>query len=131
MLKITYTETGFNLEYLADSLEQLVMRRVILAMRLGESVLVEPSTASFLLRVDLPSLNLLEAEAVGNDSEKIELCVADEDYIEVTLQGTWIASNSHMAEGLFVTTMSDRTELYLFKCWEQTQAGAYELKKAD
>ena len=127
MLKITYTETGFNLEHLADSLEQLVMRRVILAMRVGESVLVEPSTASFLLRVDLPSLKLLEAEAIDNDSEKIELSVADRDYIEVTLYGTWIASNSHMAEGVFVTAMSDRTELYLLKCWEQTQTGAYEL----
>lgn len=131
MLKITYTETGFNLEHLAGSLEQLVMRRVILAMRVGESVLVEPSRASFLLRVDLPSLNLLEAEALRYDSEKIELSVADEDYIEVTLQGTWIASNSHMAEGVFVTNMSDRTELYLFKCWEQTQTGAYELKEVD
>ena len=103
------------------------MRRVILAMRVCESVLVEPSTASFLLRVDLPSLKLLEAEAIDNDTEKIELCVADRDYIEVTLYGTWIASNSHMAEGVFVTAMSDRTELYLLKCWEQTQTGAYEL----
>ncbi len=131
MLKITYTETGFNLEHLTDSLEQLVMRRVILAMRVGQSVLVEPSKASFLLPADLPLLNVLHTEALRYDSEKIELSVADEDYIEVTLQGTWIASNSHAAEGLFFTAMSDRTELYLFKCWQQAQTGASLLKEVD
>lgn len=122
MLKITYTETGFNLEHLADSLEQLVVRRIILAMRVGQSVLVEPSKASFLLPADLPLLNLLHVEALRYDREKIELSVADENYIEVTLQGTWIAANSHTAEGLFLTTMSERTELYLFKCWEQAKS---------
>lgn len=122
MLKITYTETGFNLEHLADSLEQLVVRRIILAMRVGQSVLVEPSKASFLLPADLPLLNLLHAEALRYDREKIELSVADENYIEVTLQGTWIAANSHTAEGLFLTAMSERTELYLFKCWEQAKS---------
>jgi hypothetical protein len=131
MLKITYTETGFNLELLADSLEQLVVRRVILAMRVGQSVLVEPSKASFLLPADLPLVNVLHAEALRYDREKIELSVADEDYIEVTLQGTWIASNSHTAEGLFLTAMSDRTELYLFKCWEQAQADASLIKELD
>lgn len=122
MLKITYTETGFNLEHLADSLEQLVVRRIVLAMRVGQSVLVEPSKASFLLPADLPLLNLLHVEALRYDREKIELSVADENYIEVTLQGTWIAANSHTAEGLFLTAMSERTELYLFKCWEQAKS---------
>jgi len=49
MLKLTYTETGFNLERLAQSPEQLVALRVVLAMRVGQSISVEPSTAAFLL----------------------------------------------------------------------------------
>jgi hypothetical protein len=61
MLKLTYTETGFRLERLAQSLEEWVQGRVILALRVGQSLLVEPSTASFLLPVDLPGLPLLEA----------------------------------------------------------------------
>ncbi len=44
---------------------------------------------------------------------------------------TWIASNSHTAEGLFFTAMSQRRELYLFKCWEQAQTGASLLKEVD
>lgn len=131
MLKFTYTETGFNLERLAHSIEELVARRVIVAMRVGVGVVIEPTTASFLLPADLPDLHFLEAEARRDDSEAISLCVADSEYVEVTLRGTWIAADSECAEGVFVTDLCDRAEFYILKCWQEAQSEVSVLKEAD
>jgi hypothetical protein len=124
MLKLTYTETGFNLERLAQSPEQLVALRVVLAMRVGQSICVEPSTAAFLLPANLPALSLLETEARKDDTGTIALCVADAEYVEVTLRGTWISDQSEEADGVFVTVLSDRAELLVFKLWLETQDAA-------
>ena len=123
MLKLTYTETGFNLERLAQSPEQLVALRVVLAMRVGQSISVEPSTAAFLLPANLPALSLLESEARRDDTESIDLCVADADFVEVTLRGTWIGE-SEGAQGVFATVLSDRAERLLLALWLETQAAA-------
>lgn len=119
MLKFTYTESGFHLERLSHSLEELVSRRVILAMRVGKSILVEPSTAAFLLPADLPGLHCLETQA--RRDEAIALCAADAEYVEVSLQGTWISDDRESGEGVFVTAMSDRAEFLLVKLWQQAQ----------
>lgn len=124
MLKLTYTETGFNLERLAQSPEQLVALRVMLAMRVGQSICVEPSTAAFLLPANLPAISLLETEARKDGSDTIALCVADAEYVEVTLRGTWISDNSEGADGVFVTVLSDRAEFLVLKLWLETQAAA-------
>ncbi len=121
MLKLTYTETGFNLERLAQSPEQLVALRVVLAMRVGQSISVEPSTAAFLLPANLPALSLLESEARTEGSDTIALCVADAEYVEVTLRGTWISGLSEGADGVFMTVLSDRAEFLVFKLWLETQ----------
>ncbi|WP_293124221.1 alr0857 family protein [Microcoleus sp. bin38.metabat.b11b12b14.051] len=123
MLKLTYTETGFNLERLAQSPEQLVALRVVLAMRVGQSISVEPSTAAFLLPANLPALSLLESEARRDDTDSIDLCVADADFVEVTLRGTWIGE-SEGAQGVFATVLSDRAERLLLALWLETQAAA-------
>ena len=124
MLKLTYTETGFNLERLAQSPEQLVALRVVLAMRVGQSISVEPSTAAFLLPANLSALSLLESEARRDECEAIALCVADADFVEVTLCGTWISDASEGADGVFATVLGDRAELLLLKLWLETQAAA-------
>ncbi|MEM9926593.1 MAG: alr0857 family protein, partial [Cyanobacteria bacterium P01_D01_bin.50] len=59
MLKLTYTENSFYLELLTQSVEEWIQARVILTLRVGQSLCVEPSTASFLLPVDLPGLGQL------------------------------------------------------------------------
>lgn len=120
MLKLTYTETGFNLERLAQSPEQLVALRVVLAMRVGQSISVEPSTVAFLLPANLPALSLLQSEARADGSETIALCVADAEYVEVTLRGTWI-SLSEGVDGVFMTVLGDRAEFLVFKLWLETQ----------
>lgn len=121
MLKLTYTENGFNLERLAQSLQDWVTARVILSLRAGWHICVEPSTASFLLPADLPGIERLEIEARREDSEIISLSACDAEYVEVSLRGTWVSAGTEKNEGVFVVTMSDRTEFFLFKLWQEAQ----------
>lgn len=131
MLKCTYTQTGFNLERLAFSAEELVARRAIVAMRAGHSIAIAPTTASFLLPADLPGLKYLEAEARQDKSESVAVCVADSEYVEISLRGTWISESSESAEGVFVAAISDRAELYILKCWDEAQSQLSIVKEVD
>lgn len=119
MLKLTYTDNGFYLERLTQPLEDWVTARVMLALRAGTSLVVEPSTASFLLPADLPQLRHLERHKEGE--EAIALCLCDAEFIEVSLQGTWMSSHTDGAEGVFVTSMSYTVEFFLLKLWEESQ----------
>src|SRR5919202_2517253 len=119
MLKLTYTENGFYLERLAQPIEDWVGARVILALRAGTSLCVEPSTASFLLPANLPQLRHLERQQEGEDAIALSLC--DAEYVEVSLQGSWMTSNTDGAGGVFVTSMSYVVEFFLIKLWEESQ----------
>ncbi len=121
MLKLTYTESSFYLECLTLSLEEWVAQRVILALRVGQSLCIEPSTASFLLPVDLPGVEMLKAEVKRDDREIIALSACDAEYMEVTLRGSWLLDSSKDAVGVFFTTMSDRAEFFLHKLWQEAQ----------
>lgn len=120
MLKLTYTEESFNLECLTHSLEEWVVQRVILSLRIGQNVHIQPSNASFLLPVNLPGIEALKA-GVNRDGEIIALCACDAEFLEVTLYGSWLSNSSEDAVGVFVTTMSDRTEFFLHKLWQESQ----------
>ncbi|HYX18897.1 MAG TPA: hypothetical protein VE944_31915 [Nostoc sp.] len=124
MLKLTYTESSFYLECLTLSLEEWVAQRVILALRVGQSLCIEPSTASFLLPVDLPGVEVLKAEVKRNEGEIIALSACDAEYMEVILRGSWLLDSSKDAVGVFFTTMSDRAEFFLHKLWQESQACA-------
>src|ERR671933_1718289 len=119
MLKLTYTENGFYLEHLAQPLEEWVTARVILALRAGTRLCVEPSTASFLLPVDMPQLRHLERHQEGEDAIALSLC--DAQYVEVSLKGTWMTSDVEGAEGVFVTSLNYAVEFFLIKLWEESQ----------
>lgn len=122
MLKLTYTETGFHLECLTQSLEDWAQARVILALRVGQSLCVEPSTASFLLPVNLPGIEVLKESIRRCDKEIIAVCVCDAEYLEVTLRGSWMSCGCDDATGVFVTALSDRIEFFLQKLWQEAQA---------
>lgn len=119
MLKLTYTENGFYLERLAQPLEEWVTARVILALRAGTNLCVEPSTASFLLPADMPQLRHLERHEEGEDAIALSIC--DAEYIEVSLKGTWMTSDIDGAEGVFVTSLNYAVEFFLIKLWEESQ----------
>ncbi|MEM8778495.1 MAG: alr0857 family protein [Cyanobacteria bacterium P01_G01_bin.49] len=121
MLKLTYTDNGFYLNYLHQSLEGWVTTRVMLALRSGTSLCVEPSTAAFLVPVDLPYLDELLKIADTEIGEILEITRCDEHSWEIVLQGTWLASDIASEEGLFVCRLSDRAEFFLDKLWQETQ----------
>lgn len=129
MLKLTYIETGFYLEYLTKSLEEWVQGRVILALRVGETLCIEPSTASFLLPADLPGVETLVAEVKRLDSDFISLSVCDAEYIEVSIEGTWVSSKADSTEGVFVVAMSHSVEFFLLKLWQDSQVSASVLSE--
>ncbi|CEJ46795.1 alr0857 family protein [Umezakia ovalisporum] len=139
MLKLTYTESSFYLECLTQSLEEWVAQRVVLALRVGQNLYVESTTASFLLPVDLPGMETLKAEVKQHNCEIMSLCTCDSEYMELTLRGFWLSDGSQDAVGLFVTTMGDypnyhhcfgqalspvsHLELFLHQLWQEAQAG--------
>ncbi len=120
MLKLTYTETGCRMEHLTQSLENWVTTRVILALRSATSLIVEPTTASFLLPANLPYLEDLEAAIEG---QQVEILIAqtEPDYVEISLAGTWVTSSSESEEGIFVVAMSQREEFFIYQLWQDAQ----------
>lgn len=122
MLKLTYLENGFNLELLTQSVEDWVAVRVVLALRSATPIFVEPMTASFLLPMDVPYLNDLQALAKGETADLLEISPCDEDCVELCLNGTWVAQSPEAEEGVFVTKMNHRVEFFLFKVWQEAQS---------
>jgi hypothetical protein len=128
MLKFTYTETGINIERSTQALEELVMWRIVLAMRVGERLTVAPGTASFLLPANLQCWDLLEAVVQKSLDDTIALCQCDAEFIEVSLRGTWIAQDCNCEEGIFLAelgdslpgTLCERAEFILFKLWQES-----------
>jgi hypothetical protein len=74
--------------------------------------------------VDLPGVERLKAEVQQHDSETMALSVCDAEYLEVTLRGSWLSDSSENTDGVFVTMMSDRTEFFLRKLWQEAQVCA-------
>ncbi len=125
MLKLTYTENGFHLERLPHSLEEWVTTRVLLALRSGTSLGIEPSTASFLLPGNIPYLTRLEELIDEENTLAVELSRCDAEAIEVSLQGTWIVFGEETDEGIFVCALSDRVESFLYEVWKESEFGVY------
>jgi hypothetical protein len=121
MLKLTYTEAGLHLECIAGSIEKIVARRSVLALRIGQSFLVQPGGASFLAPIDCVSLKAFKQAVRGESSRSIDLCKVDDEYYEVSLRGTWMASSREAHEGMFLTVMNEPTERFVQKLWETTQ----------
>jgi hypothetical protein len=121
MLKLTYTEAGLYLERVVAPLEMLVAQRVVLAMRAGQTLHVESGKASFLLPGDAPGLAHLEMALRLEQSQTISVTPVDDEYVEVSLHGSWVAESADAHEGMFITAFSDRAEFFVYKLWETSQ----------
>jgi len=127
MLKLTYTEFGLHLERVTVSLETLVYQRVVLALRMGQPLHVEPSRAAFLLSIEVPGFAELETLARLERVATLSITPVDDQFVEVSVQGSWIASTAEAHSGMFVTALSDRTEFFVYKLWQATQRQASPL----
>ncbi|BAY26795.1 hypothetical protein NIES2100_66110 [Calothrix sp. NIES-2100] len=110
MLKLTYTENSFSLEYLEVSLTDWVNQRVMLALHSATNIYIESSQAAFLLTCE--SSHLVDLKKL-NQANIVEVCSCDASAVEVILKGTWIASHQDSEVGIFVTSLSKSAELLL------------------
>ena len=126
MLKLNYTNCGLYLEQVAAPLEIAIAQRVMLAISTGQTLCVEPGRASFLLSVDIPGLSglrlLLDTEHLEREQEgAIAISAVESDYVEVCLQGTWIAPNAAAEEGALMAALHPETEATLYQLWQVSQ----------
>ncbi len=117
MLKLNYSDLGLNVERIEGTIESIVSMRVLLAIRVGDTLCAEPGAASFLVAIDHPLFdNLLTAiEQTGCDD--VAVCVADAESAEVSVRGTWIASSPDAHEGILVCALGDRIEVVIDRMW--------------
>jgi hypothetical protein len=121
MLKLQYTENELFMERVTESLEALITQRVVLTIRAGQALHVQPSNASFLLPADTTGLVQLELALRMETSQYVAVTSVDADSVEVSLSGTWIAETADAEEGVFLTTASDRAEFFIHELWQITQ----------
>lgn len=122
MLKLTYTEMGLHLERVVASMETLIAQRVLLALRSGQRLHVEPGKASFLLPADTRGLAQLETAIRWERNAVISVVAVDDDFVEVCLAGSWVAESAAAHEGMFIAAFSERAEFLIYKLWQATQA---------
>jgi hypothetical protein len=122
MLKVTYLESGLYLEFLQETIEEWIALRVVLALRLGQRLVVERSTASLLLPIDLVKASGLET--VLQHEKVVTLAVCDVNDVEVSLQGTWISSSADESEGVFLVALNPVVEQVLLQVWQAAQVEA-------
>lgn len=120
MLKFTYTEAGMYLEHVAMALEKLVAQRALLALRTGQKLYIEPGRAAFLLPADMAELKQLQAVLQDELSQVMTITPVDLEFVEVSLEGHWLAATAEAQEGVFIATICDRTELFIYKLWQST-----------
>jgi hypothetical protein len=121
MLKLNYADVGLYMERTLTNPELLIAQQVLLAMRLGRSLNVEPGHASFLLPADIPELKVLKMTLNQEYGAVATLIAVDEGFVEVGLTGSWIAEDKDAHEGMFLTMMSDRNEFLIYKLWQMSE----------
>jgi len=119
MLKFTFTEIGFHLELLSESLENWLPPRLALMMQAGESIMLERCTASILLAASVRCQRELAQLMRREDEGAIAVTLCDAETLEVSLRGTWLTSRPDLAEGVFLVTLTPPTEAMLYDLWRQ------------
>lgn len=119
MLKLMYSELGLKGEHITESLEDWTVQRSIFALSVGQVFHIEPGRASFLISIDHPAFDILVEQILSETETPIEICTVDEDCVEISLSGSWIAANDH--EGMFIAELRDRTESLISQVWETAQ----------
>jgi hypothetical protein len=119
MLKLIYTDFGLHLERMTASLEVPVAQRVLLSLRAGQTLHVEPGKASFLLPADVTGLRRL-MDAIDS-SQIISVAAIDDGFVEVSLRGHWIAESAEAHEGMFLASFSELAEFLVEQLWQASQ----------
>lgn len=119
MLKITYIEEEIFFEHLQQPVEAWQADRILVNLRAAVSVYVESSVASLVLPIDSCLKDLVWLA----EKELIDIVLCDEEYVEVSLLGTWIAEHKNSEQGIFVCELSSDSEHCLYQLWQKAQIG--------
>jgi hypothetical protein len=127
MLKITYSDGATQLDHLADPLETVIARRMVLAVRTGQPIHLQPIQASFLLDIPPRHYQVLAHAIQGERSRwstdptlgpNLTVETLEGTVIEVSLPGLWLSRDRHAHTGIVVTRLSDRLETLLANLWQ-------------
>ncbi|MEO1352573.1 MAG: alr0857 family protein [Cyanobacteria bacterium J06635_15] len=121
MLKLNYTDYGLFLEQITASLDAVATQRIMLAVYAGEPLHLEPGRAAFLLQADIPGVAQLKRVLQSDATEAITLTIVDDEFVEVSLKGTWIASTANAEAGTFITALAPDSEILIYQLWQATQ----------
>lgn len=121
MLKLHYTEVGLYMEYVETSLELTIAQRVVLAMRLGQTLHVEPGRASFLLPAQMTALRDLQMLLNQDGYHQVAVTRVDRDYVEVSLHGSWISEGAEADQGMLLTVLGAQLEAMIYELWQASQ----------
>jgi hypothetical protein len=120
MLKLHYTEVGLYMERSLSAPELLIAQQVVLALRLGQPLHVEPGRACFLLPANVPELEQLERMLEQEYSPTLSLNSVDDEFVEVGLSGSWVAAARTAHEGMFLSLMSSPVETLIYQLWQMS-----------
>jgi hypothetical protein len=117
MLKLIYTETALHFELLTADLEDWVEQRLVFASSTGETMFVNSEKANFLLPEQICDATAVQFYLHHQDVKTVTVSRCDLDRVEIGLSGYWLSTDLNDAEGIFVTQLPDRVELYLWQLW--------------
>ncbi|WP_299489092.1 hypothetical protein [Acaryochloris sp. IP29b_bin.137] len=132
MLKFNYGKQGTVLEAVADPIEDVINRHIMLAMRLAQPIHMEPSFVSLIVPPGVPELKALELELaqVNCDAVAVDADARESDdpkeFIsgdfprhgrEVIMRGFWLTEHPDAEEGIFVTSLTSGIEAQIEELW--------------
>ncbi|HEY9827603.1 MAG TPA: alr0857 family protein, partial [Stenomitos sp.] len=115
---------GVTLERSVESLEAVVRRRVLLGLRMGEPVGLEPTSVSVLVNQSLPDLKGLMTAILNTPTNALELIQKGAAQVEMRLQGYWLSPQSAAGEGIFFISLDPHLEGHFVKIWQSSHQDA-------
>lgn len=133
MLKFNYGKQGTVLESVADPIEDVINRRVVLAMRSAQPIHMEPSFVSLIVPSEIPEVQALAFELTQGNCDAVSLStqeslsdlslesIAPSDFIshdiEVIMRGVWLTHHPDAEEGVFFTSLTTEIEEQIEELW--------------
>ena len=117
MLKFIYTETDLHIELLTADLGDWVEQRLSFSNSTGEIIFLSSEQASFLLPDTICEATAINFYLHHQGAKNVTANRCDLGQVEIELTGYWLATDLDSAQGIFVTQLLDRVELYLWQLW--------------
>ena len=121
MLKLNYTEIGLYMEWLMAAPERVIAQHVLLTLGMAQTLHVETGHAGFLLPTQIAELGQLQTVLQAEPDRGAAVLPVDDQFVEISLSGSWIAANPAAHEGMFLIALSDRAESLIYRLWQLSE----------